>query len=229
MKYALAFIASFALFAGVTSFIRVQASDAPVAETQPQDQDENKREAPKKGDDKKDAHDGHDMGEKKDDAKKDDAKKDDAKKETPEWDGEVETDLANKTDPVSGVEIPEGAQHYVVHHGFKVHFADEKSIKKFKRRPIQYFVPLELEKTTDGKVKKVNAEDFKDPPIIPATCPFMGGDISKDDGVYIFHRGYRIYFCCWNGCWEDFLKEPSEYYGEYGLVDKDGKLVPKDK
>lgn len=225
MRYALAFIASFALVAGLTGYIRVQASDAPVAETQPQDHGEHKKEDPKK-----DPHEGHDMGGKKVDAKEDHSGHDmGEKKEAPEWDGEVQTDLANKKDPVSGDEIPEGAAHHVVYHGFKVHFADEKSIKKFKRRPIQYLVPLELEKTTDGKVKKVNPDDFKDPPVIPATCPMMGGDVFADDGVYIFHRGYKIYFCCWNGCADDFLKEASKHYAVYGLQEKDGKLVPKDK
>jgi YHS domain-containing protein len=221
MRYALAFIASFALVAGLTGFLRVQASDAPVADTQPQEHDEPKKDAPNKADARKDAHEGHDTGDTKDDPKK---------KESV-WDGEVETDLANGKDPVTGGKVGDDHdnQAHVVYNGFRIHFADGNSIKKFKRRPIQYLVALELEKTTDGKVKKVNPDDFKDPPVIPATCPMMGGDIFADDGVYIFHRGYKIYFCCWSGCADDFLKEPSKHYAEYGLQEQDGKLVPKDK
>lgn len=228
MKYALAFLASFALLAGLTAFVRVQASDAPVAKVDPQEkQDEPTKEAAKK-----DPHAGHNMGDKKEDAKddtkKDDAK-DDARKEDPEWGGDVKTDLANKEDPVSGDTIEANVDQSVVYHGFKVHFAEEKSIKKFKRRPIEFFVALKLELTKDGEVKQVDPADFKDTPVIPETCPLMGGDITTDDGVYIFHRGYKIYFCCWNGCWKDFLAEPAKYYGDYGLVEKDGKLTPKSK
>ena len=220
MKYALAFIASFVLVAGLAAVVRVSASDAPIADAAPQEGKGSKEDTPKK--DAEDPHKGHDMGGKEDDAK------DDGDKETvkPEWDGEVDTDLKNKNDPVSGKEVGE-SEHNVVYHGFKVHFAEEKSITKFKRRPIQYLASLELEKTTDGKVKKVDPADFKDPPIIPDTCPMMGGDIFADDGVYIFHRGYKIYFCCWNGCADDFLAAPSKHYAVYGLEEKDGKLVPK--
>ncbi|MCA8947208.1 MAG: hypothetical protein KDB29_13330, partial [Planctomycetes bacterium] len=164
MKYAFAFIASFILVAGLTAVVRVSASDAPIADSIPQEEKKDtKEDAPKK--DAKDPHHGHDMGDKKDNSGKDE-KKD---KEKSEWDGEVETDLKNEKDPVNGKEVGD-SEHHVVFHGFKVHFADEKSIKKFKRRPIQFLTPLELEKTTDGEVKKVDPADFKDPPIIPDTC-----------------------------------------------------------
>ncbi|MBZ0135445.1 MAG: hypothetical protein K8I27_03600 [Planctomycetes bacterium] len=211
MKYALAFITSFVLVAGLTAVVRVSASDAPVADAKPQEKKGTEKDPPKK--DAEDPHKGHDMG--------------DNKEAKPEWDGEVETDLKNKMDPVTDKGVGESEEH-VVYHGFKVHFADEKSIKKFKRRPIQYLTPLELEKTTDGEVKKVDPADFKDPPVIPDTCPMMGGDIFADDGVYILHRGYKIYFCCWNGCADDFIADPSKHYAVYGLEEKDGKLIPKE-
>ncbi|MCA8916697.1 MAG: hypothetical protein KDB90_14990 [Planctomycetes bacterium] len=226
MKYALAFIASFALVAATTAFVRVQAGEAPIADAAPQHHQDDAKEHPKKDD----GHDGHDMGDKKDeghDAHGNDGDKKEEKKEESEWDGEVKTDLKNETDPVSGDKIGEDAKHSVVYHGFKVHFSEDKSIAKFKRRPIQYCAALGLERTTEGEIKKVDPDEFKDPPTIAATCPIMGGDIVKEDGTYILHRGYRIYFCCWNGCWEKFLKEPSKYYGEYGLEEKDGKLQPK--
>jgi YHS domain-containing protein len=211
MRYALAFIASFAVLAGATAFVRVQAAEPPATQAEPQKEDQKKEE-------KEEKKDGHDMG----------GKKDDAKEEQPEWGGEVKTDLKNAKDPVTGKEIAERADHHVVYRGFKIRFEGESTLKRFKRRPVQYFVPLGLELTAKREVKKVNPEDFKDPPVIPATCPFMGGDIIKEDGVYMFHRGYRIYFCCWNGCWEDFLKDPAKHYGEYGLNEQDGKLVPKE-
>jgi hypothetical protein len=80
MRYALAFIASFAVLAGVTAFVRVQAAEPPAAQAEPQKQDpekEDKKQDKKedKKEEKKDSHDGHDMG----------GKKDDAKKEQPEW------------------------------------------------------------------------------------------------------------------------------------------------
>lgn len=220
MKYALAFIASFILVAGLTAIVRVSASDAPIADASPQEKKDTEKDTPKK--DAKDPHHGHDMGDIKEDSDKDEEKAE----EKSEWGGEVETDLENEKDPVSDKEVGDG-EHHVIYHGFKVHFADEKSIKKFKRRPIQFLTSLELEKTTDGDVKKVDPTDFKDPPVIPDTCPMMGGDVFAEDGVYILHRGYRIYFCCWNGCADDFLAESSKHYAAYGLEEKDGKLVPK--
>ncbi len=218
MRYALAFIASFAVLAGATAFVRVQAAEPPVAQADPKKEEKKDERKEEKKEEKKDGHDGHHAGD----------KTDNAKKEQPEWGGEVKTDLKNAKDPVSSKEIAQGVDHHVVYHGFKIRFEGESTLKRFKRRPVQYFVPLGLELTAEREVKKVNPEDFKDPPVIPATCPFMGGDIIKEDGVYMFHRGYRIYFCCWNGCWEDFLKDPARHYGEYGLQEKDGKLVSRE-
>ncbi len=234
MKYALAFIASFLLVASVTTVVRINAEDPPKTAKTKEDKPESK---PKKDD----KHKGHDMGKKtaEDDKKesKDGDKhkghdmgkmgdKDDKKegKEKSEWDADVKVDLKNKKDPVNKKEVGESTEH-VVYHGFKVHFAEAKSIKKFKRRPIQYLVALSLEKTKDGEVKKVDPADFKDSPTIPDVCPMMGGDIFPDEDVYIFHRGYKIYFCCWNGCADKFLKDPSKHYATYGLKEKDGKLV----
>jgi YHS domain-containing protein len=228
MRYALAFLASFAIVAGITAFARVSSADETVADATPQHKEEKKDDTPKKEDkegDKKDdmgGHEGHDMGDKEEDGEK----KEDAEKS--EWGGEVKTDLKNETDPVSGDEVGD-SEHHVVYHGFKVHFSEEKSIRKFKRRPIQFLATLELERTKDGEVNKVDPDDFKDPPIIPDTCPMMGGDIWVEDGVYIFHRGYKIYFCCWNGCADDFLAAPEKHYAVYGLEEKDGELVPKEE
>lgn len=218
MRYALAFITSFTLLLGITTYARVQAGEPPIAE--PQASGEKKEEPPKK-EEKKPAEDHSGQG--KTEQAKDDTKEE--KKADP-WGGEVKVDLKNAKDPVSGAEIAEDGKIEAVYKGYRVRFADEKSLKKFKRRPVEFFVPLELELTADGEVKQVKAADFKDPPIIPAKCPMMGGDIVAEDGCYMFHRGWRIYFCCWNGCWSDFLKEPTKYYAEYGLQEKDGKLVP---
>ncbi len=48
----------------------------------------------------------------------------------------------------------------------------------------------------------------KSAPKAQATCPVMGGAISREH--YADHGGYRVYFCC-PGCKEPFLKEPEKY------------------
>ncbi|MHC4839562.1 MAG: hypothetical protein ACYTDT_01195 [Planctomycetota bacterium] len=213
MKYVLMFVTAFTLSAGIVAFARVSLGEPPRP-------DETAKEKPRdaKPEPKKDAHEGH-------------GKKESKPEETPEkkpekkdiWADDVKVDLKNVTDPVSGDEIDDKSKRHVVFHGFKIFFNDAKTIKKFKRRPVQYLVPLELEMAKDRTVKQVKATDFTDPPVIPETCPMMGGDIFADEGVYMFHRGYKIYFCCWNGCATDFLDKPD--YAAYGLKEADGKLV----
>ena len=58
-------------------------------------------------------------------------------------------------------------------------------------------------------------------------CPIMGGEIDPEGDVFILHRGFKVYFCCWSGCADEFLEDPSKHYAHYGLEEKDGKLVRK--
>ena len=58
-------------------------------------------------------------------------------------------------------------------------------------------------------------------------CAIMGGDIDPDGDVFILHRGFKVYFCCWSGCADEFMQDPSKHYAHYGLEEKDGKLVRK--
>ena len=57
-------------------------------------------------------------------------------------------------------------------------------------------------------------------------CPFMPeSEVDPHCSVYLLHRGWKFYFCCWSGCGDQFLRDPSAWYDYYGLADKDGKLV----
>jgi YHS domain-containing protein len=228
MKYAFAFLAAFALLAGATAYVRVLVSDDVVAQHR-----HGNGSTPQTAEEEEDPHKGHGHSERPAQPPKaadEKGKAAEEEKAVPEWGGEVSQDLKNAKDPVSGNDV--GADHdahaHLVYHGFQIHFEDERTAARFKRRPVQFMQKLELELTSDGKVLKVDASKYQDPPSIPEECPMMGGDITKEDEVYILHRGWRIYFCCWSGCATDFLKEPGKHYAAYGLVEKDGKLVKRE-
>lgn len=216
MKYAIAFVAVFAVVAASAALLRVGFSgenDHGAATETPHDHNAHEQtndHAGHNGDDhtKHNAPDHADTGD-------------------GVFGGEVKLDLRNSDCPVTGDYV--GAGHdshaHAVYHGFLIHFADEDAVARFKRQPIRYLQRLELEKTPKGEVIKVDASTFKDPPRMPQECPMMGGDITPEDEVYILHRGWRIYFCCWAGCADDFLEDPAAHYAVYGLEEKDGELV----
>jgi YHS domain-containing protein len=136
-------------------------------------------------------------------------------------------ELDNPRDPVSAEPLDNLTTAPItrVTHGLRIRFANERSAARFMQEPIAFFAALDLELLPDGTVRHARDADALDPPIIPVTCPLMGGTIDRTAKVYLLHRGYRIYFCCWSGCWEDFLANPSAYYAAYGLREQAGSLT----
>ncbi|MCC7509161.1 MAG: hypothetical protein IT464_07275 [Planctomycetes bacterium] len=150
------------------------------------------------------------------------AKKDDAKKEEPKAD--LPQELENVSDPVSGKAVGENPT-VLEHKGWKIRFENGANRDKFLKKPIRYYAKLSLEPTKEGKLLKVDASKYEK--AAPATCGIMGGDIDADGDVFILHRGFKVFFCCWSGCGDEFIADPAKYYDHYGLVEKDGKLVLK--
>ena len=131
----------------------------------------------------------------------------------------------NSIDPVSGESITASHSYQLEYHGFTINFSSEQNRARFERRPIEFLHVLSLEKSSSGEVTLVDAASYADPPTMPAACPLMGGKIYPEDEVYILHRGWRIYFCCWSGCATNFLADPAKHYHHYGLVERKGQLV----
>lgn len=131
-------------------------------------------------------------------------------------------DLGNATDPVTSAKLDD-KKTVVEHKGWKIGFADEASSKKFLKNPTRYSAKLSLEIGADGKWTKVDASKYEK--ATAESCPIMGGDIDPEGDVFILHRGFKVYFCCWSGCPDEFLENPAKHYAHYGLVEKDGKLV----
>ena len=135
-------------------------------------------------------------------------------------------DLRNTNDPVTGEAIDPARDFTETNRGFIFHFASEEARKKFKKNPVRYFAKLSLEPHTDGTAAVVDATNW--PKAAPPTCGVMGGDIDPEGDVLILHRGFKVFFCCWSGCADEFLQNPNLYYDHYGLVERDGKLVKKE-
>ncbi|MCC6572260.1 MAG: hypothetical protein IT462_00595 [Planctomycetes bacterium] len=207
MKYVLGGLTSFAAVLLVVALVRasVLSQDAapPAA---------NKTEQPKV-----DEHAGHNAAEK-------------TPEKAPEKSPEkapvkvVAVDLGNEADPVSGAKLDD-KKTVIEHKGWKIGFADEASSKKFLKNATRYSAKLSLEIGADGKWTKVDASKYEK--ATAETCPIMGGDIDPEGDVFILHRGFKFYFCCWSGCADEFLEDPAKHYAHYGLVEKDGKLVRK--
>lgn len=133
-------------------------------------------------------------------------------------------DLGNRVDPVTGQELAANPI-YLEHKGWRIGLADESTQKRFQKNPIRYYTPLSLEPTTEGKLLRVDPSGFEK--ALADECPIMGNPIDPDGKVYLLHRGFKIYFCCWSGCADEFLANPAKHYAHYGLIEKDGKLVRK--
>lgn len=154
--------------------------------------------------------------------KKAEPKTEEPKKDKPE--PEAAKELENANDPVSGKAA--GDKPTVLEHkGWKIRFETEANRDKFLKKPIRYYATLSLEPTGDGKLLKVDPAGYEK--AAPATCGIMGGDIDPDGDVFVLHRGFKVYFCCWSGCGDEFVANAAKYYDHYGLVEKDGKLVRK--
>jgi YHS domain-containing protein len=107
-----------------------------------------------------------------------------------------------------------------------VHFESDATKAKFDRKPIKFLNMLSLEPAVDGSVKLVDASDYQD--AVTEFCPFMPeSEVDPHGTVYILHRGWKFYFCCWTGCGDYFMQDPAAAYDWYGLVERDGKLVRK--
>lgn len=153
-----------------------------------------------------------------------DKKADDSAAETPSEEPSELKDLLNANDPVTGEKLAD-AKLVLEHKGWRINFANDDSRKKFEKNPNRFYAKLSLEPTSDGKLSVVDGSKYEK--ATAETCAIMGGDIDPDGDVFILHRGFKVYFCCWSGCADKFLKEPSRYYAHYGLEEKGGKLVKK--
>lgn len=200
MKYAIAFIVAFAVVAAGAALVRVSLTGE--REHSPASNDE----APTH-----DAHADHnDHADPNDHADH----------------ADVELDLRNAHDPVSGAAIGDdhSAHAHAVFHGFQIHFESDDTSRRFTRRPDRFMQKLELERTLNGEIIKVNTAEYRTPKL-PVECPFCGMEIKPEDDIYILHRGFKIYFGCWGGCDQEFLEDPKSHYAAYGLEERDGKLV----
>jgi YHS domain-containing protein len=212
MRNVLGFATAFAFVLLVGGLIRAAAlsrTDTPTEGQQDQSQ-----------------HEGHGVKDvPKQESKAEEPKKEEPKKEAPKKEEpkpEAAKELENTNDPVSGKAV--GAKPVMLEHkGWKVRFESEANRDKFLKKPIRYYAPLSLEPAKDGKLLKVDASKYEK--AAPATCAVMGGDIEPDGDVFILHRGFKVFFCCWSGCGDEFIADPAKYYDHYGLAEKDGKLV----
>lgn len=139
--------------------------------------------------------------------------------------GEI-VDLKNTLDPVTRKPIAEPGKVTADYKGYRVHFESEATRARFTRKSLKYLNALSLEPQTDGSVKLVDATNWIDR--VTETCPLMeGSEVDPHGTVYLLHRGYKIFFCCWTGCGDGFMQDPARYYDWYGLVEKDGRLQLK--
>lgn len=135
-------------------------------------------------------------------------------------------DLLNAKDPVTLKPIAEPGKITVDYKGYRVHFESEATRAKFNRKSLKYLNSLSLEPQVDGSVKLVDAANWVD--CVTETCPLMeGSEVDPHGTVYLLHRGFKIFFCCWTGCGDGFMQDPAKYYDWYGLVEKDGRLQLK--
>lgn len=135
-------------------------------------------------------------------------------------------DLKNEKDPVSLKPVAPDAAVTVDYKGFRVHFESQATRDKFNRKPLKYLNMLSLEPAVDGSVSLVDAATYQDR--VTDTCPVMvDSEVDPHGTVYLLHRGYKFFFCCWTGCGDAFMQDPAKYYAWYGLVEKDGKLIPR--
>ena len=133
-------------------------------------------------------------------------------------------DLANAKDPVSLEPVGDVKAEYK---GYLVHFENAASKEKFEKKPIKFLNMLSLEPRVDGSVVLVDASTYQD--AVTGFCPFMPeSEVDPHGSVYLLHRGWKVYFCCWSGCGDKFMKNPADAYDWYGLVERDGKLMRKE-
>ncbi len=189
MKYAIGFLAAFVVVAVVVAAVRF-SGDEPETDVATHDhgdhgdESDNTDHADADHADHTQHHDDHADHEGGGDADRD-----------PAWGGEVELDLKNTVDPVSGEDVGDdhGAHHHRVYHGFLIHFASEDTGAKFHRTPIRYLAKLELEPTVDGEVIKVDASSYETPDL-PDECPFCSMPLDEEGDIYILHRNFKIFF-----------------------------------
>lgn len=214
MRNVLGFVTALAFALLVGGLIRASAASRDGGEPQTVQEDHSKH-----GEEKKEPK-------KEEPAKDEDTTSKDKKteKDKAEPKPEPAVELENSTDPVSGKEVGE-SETVLEHKAWKIRFESEANRDKFLKKPIRYYAKLSLEPTTEGKLLKVDASKYEK--AAPATCGVMGGDIDADGDVYVLHRGFKVFFCCWSGCGDEFVADPAKFYEHYGLVEKDGKLVKK--
>lgn len=130
-------------------------------------------------------------------------------------------ELNNEKDPVTLK--PAGAVT-LEYKGFIVRFESEATRAKFAKKPLKFLNMLGLEPHVDGSVERVDATTYQD--AVTDLCPMMPeSEVDPHGTVYILHRGWKVFFCCWTGCGDKFMKSPAKYYDYYGLAERDGKLV----
>ena len=125
--------------------------------------------------------------------------------------------LENENDPVTRHAIPPGSGVTLNYKGYEVRFEDALSRWRFEGKPLKYLNQLNLEPHVDGTVERVDASAYRD--AAPAVCTFMPSEIDPFGSVYVLHRGWKVYFCCWTGCGDGFLQDPARHYAHYGLTD----------
>jgi YHS domain-containing protein len=132
-------------------------------------------------------------------------------------------DLKNAKDPVSLAPVGAVTLDYK---GYTVHFESDATRAKFERKPIKFLNMLSLEPHVDGSVTLVDASSYQD--AVTDFCPFMPeSEVDPHGSVYLLHRGWKFFFCCWTGCGDKFMQNPAAAYDWYGLVERDGKLVKR--
>lgn len=133
-------------------------------------------------------------------------------------------DLKNDKDPVTLKPVADITFEYK---GYLVHVESDATRDKFENKPIKYLNMLSLEPRADGSVLLVDASSYQD--AVTDFCPVMTeSEVDPHGSVYLLHRGWKVFFCCWSSCGDEFLRDPAKFYDWYGLVERDGKLVRKE-
>ncbi len=125
--------------------------------------------------------------------------------------------LDNPNDPVTGAAVPEGEGLTLDFRGYQIRFEDAVSRWTFEGTPLNYMNRLSLEPHVDGTVTRVDAAAYR---VAKAQrCAVTSSQVDPLGSIYVLHRGWKVYFCCWGGCGDSFMEDPAAAYAHYGLVD----------
>jgi len=135
--------------------------------------------------------------------------------------------LNNTNDPVTRKPLPplgpDDKPITLDFRGFQIRFADALTRWRFEGAPLRYLHQLNLEPHPDGSISQIDPSGYL--AAVPETCPMMGSAVDPFGSVYVLHRGWKIYFCCWTGCGDQFMQDPVKWYPDYQLKEQPGEAL----